>query len=312
MAEMLRQQLLDTSRGRIVTLLQGGGLTTDDIATKLRLTRSAVRVQIGAMERDGVVRKAGKRPGTTRPSHVFELTPEVEKMLSKAYIPVLTHLVDVFAASLPAQQVETLLRLTGKALANELSQRKTPAEDLKSRVAAASALMNEHLGALTHVEGNGGIVIRGTGCPLAALTGKHPGVCLAMESLVTEIVGVAVSECCERSGRPKCCFEIEGRTERGVGQPRQSGERTVGTLRSADGSLTRQHGGLGLGLSIVKHLVEAHGGTVSVEGAGENQGSTFIVRLPTVAVMADEKDADITTSASELPGPPQPVPGCRR
>jgi K+-sensing histidine kinase KdpD len=129
---------------------------------------------------------------------------------------------------------------------------------------------------------------------------------------VTEIVGVAVSECCERSGRPKCCFEIEGRTERGVGQPRQSGERTVGTLRSADGSLTRQHGGLGLGLSIVKHLVEAHGGTVSVEGAGENQGSTFIVRLPTVAVMADEKDADITTSASELPGPPQPVPGCRR
>jgi predicted ArsR family transcriptional regulator len=129
----------------------------------------------------------------------------------------LTHLVDVFAASLPAQQVETLLRLTGKALANELSQGKTPAGGLKSRVAAASELMNEHLGALTHVEGNGGIVIRGTGCPLAALTGKHPGVCLAMESLVTEIVGVAVRECCERSERPKCCFEIEGRAERASG-----------------------------------------------------------------------------------------------
>jgi DeoR family transcriptional regulator, suf operon transcriptional repressor len=214
MAEMLRQQLLDTSRGRIVTLLQGSGLTADDMATKLRLTRSAVRVQIAAMERDGVVRKAGKRRGTTRPSHVFELTPEVEKLLSKAYIPVLTHLVDVFAASLPAQQVETLLRLTGKALADELSQGKTTGGGLKPRAAAASALMNENLGALTHVEANGGIVIRGTGCPLAALTGKHPGVCLAMESLVTEIVGVAVRECCERSERPKCCFEIEGRTER--------------------------------------------------------------------------------------------------
>jgi hypothetical protein len=35
---------------------------------------------------------------------------------------------------------------------------------------------------LTHVEGNAGIVIRGTGSPLAALTGKHPGVCLAMAS----------------------------------------------------------------------------------------------------------------------------------
>jgi predicted ArsR family transcriptional regulator len=95
MAEMLRKQLLDTSRGRIVTLLQAGELTAEDIATKLGLTRSAVRIQITAMERDGVVRKVGKRPGTTRPSHLFELTPEVEQFLSKAYVPVLTHLVDV-------------------------------------------------------------------------------------------------------------------------------------------------------------------------------------------------------------------------
>src|SRR5918994_4732090 len=121
MAEMLRQQLLDTSRGRIVTLLREGGLTADDIATKLDLTRSAIRIQISAMERDGVVRKVGKRPGTTRPSHVYELAPEVEQLLSKAYIPLLTHLVDVFAQALPAQQVDTLLRTTGKGLAHDLS-----------------------------------------------------------------------------------------------------------------------------------------------------------------------------------------------
>ena len=56
-------------------------------------------------------------------------------------------------------------------------------------MAMASEMMNEQLGATTHVEGNGGYVIRGFGCPLAALTGKHPGVCLAMESLVAEVVG---------------------------------------------------------------------------------------------------------------------------
>jgi predicted ArsR family transcriptional regulator len=208
MSEMLRQQLLDTSRGRIVTLLQQSPLTADDIATRLGLTRSAIRVQITAMERDGVVRRAGKRRGTTRPSHVYELTPEVEQLLSKAYIPVLTHLVDVFAEALPGEQLETLLRRTGKGLANELSRGTQLGVALKSRVAAASAMMNAHLGALTHVEGNGGIVIRGVGCPLAALTGKHPGVCLAMESLVTEIVGVPVRECCDRADRPRCCFEI--------------------------------------------------------------------------------------------------------
>jgi predicted ArsR family transcriptional regulator len=209
MAEMLRQQLLDTSRGRIVSLLRGGTLTADDIATRLSLTRSAVRLQIAAMERDGVVRKVGTRPGTTRPSRVFELTPEVEQLLSKAYIPLLTHLVSVFAEVLPADQVEALLRRTGKGLAHELSRGKRLTGGLKSRVATASRLMNEHLGALTRVEANGGIVIQGAGCPLAALTGKHRGVCLAMESLVTEIVGVPVRECCDRADRPRCCFEIE-------------------------------------------------------------------------------------------------------
>ena len=71
-----------------------------------------------------------------------------------------------------------------------------------------SDMMNEQLGAIAHIEANGGFVIRGVGCPLAAVTGKHPGVCLAMESLVAEIVGVSVHECCDRSERPQCCFEI--------------------------------------------------------------------------------------------------------
>src|SRR5688500_14022718 len=101
MGEVLRQQLLDRSRGRIVTLLRAGGLTADDVARNLGLTSSAVRMQMTAMERDGVVRKGGKRRGTTRPSHVFELTPEVEQLLSKAYMPLLTHPVDVFAEALP-------------------------------------------------------------------------------------------------------------------------------------------------------------------------------------------------------------------
>ena len=51
-------------------------------------------------------------------------------------------------------------------------------------------------------------------------------------------------------------------------------------FRQADSSSTRQYGGLGLGLAIVRHLTELHGGTVSASSPGENGGATFTVRLP--------------------------------
>ena len=220
---MLRQQLLDTSRGRIVMILQKGGSTVDDIASQLNLTANAVRAQISAMERDGVVQRVGQRPGTTRPSHVFALTAEVEQLLSQAYLPFLTQLVRVFSNALPSEQVELLMYKLGKEWASDLPVGKPPSGTLRTRVSAASDLLNNQLGAVTHVERNGGYVIRGAACPLSALTGKHPAVCLAMESLLATIVGVDVHECCDRTERPKCCFEIkasDGPMERQPGKRR--------------------------------------------------------------------------------------------
>ena len=189
-------------------LLRQGALTADDIATKLKLTASAVRAQLTGMERDGVVQRVGQRPGATRPSQVFELTPEVEQLLSQAYVPLLTQLVGVFTRGLPTKTVKQLMREAGKELSEELCGGARPSGTLEARVRFASRMMNEQLGAVTHVEGNGGFVIRGAACPLAALTGKHPAVCLAMESFVGDVIGAATSECCDRSGRPRCCFEV--------------------------------------------------------------------------------------------------------
>ena len=73
-------------------------------------------------------------------------------------------------------------------------------------------------------------------------------------------------------------------------------------FRQAEGSITRTHGGLGLGLSIVRHLIELHGGTAEVESPGEGEGATFMVRLPLRAELAEDDPLDRTGIGMTPPG----------
>jgi signal transduction histidine kinase/CheY-like chemotaxis protein len=72
-------------------------------------------------------------------------------------------------------------------------------------------------------------------------------------------------------------------------------------FRQADQTRTRAHGGLGLGLSIVKHLIELHGGTVSAASEGPGQGARFEVRLPAVHA-APHAPREMPVAASQLEG----------
>ena len=77
-------------------------------------------------------------------------------------------------------------------------------------------------------------------------------------------------------------------------------------FRQADASSAKRTGGLGLGLALVKYLVELHGGTIEAASAGEDQGATFTVTLPVRAVatpLLEDKDAPATVrSSGELAG----------
>jgi signal transduction histidine kinase len=79
-------------------------------------------------------------------------------------------------------------------------------------------------------------------------------------------------------------------------------------FRQADSTTTRAHGGLGLGLAIVRHIVELHGGRVRVDSGGEGQGATFTVELPTAVLRAPVSPERVhPTAPTTVPFTPSPV-----
>jgi predicted ArsR family transcriptional regulator len=202
---MARLGALKGTRGRIVTLLRQSTLTANEIATRLGLTHNAIRGHLSTLQREGLVREAGWQRGASRPAVTYEIVPEAEAIFSKAYIPFVAHLVRVLRERVQQAELDEMMHLVGRRLASEWPRL---SGDLPHRVQAASALL-EDLGALNEVEQlNGGYVIRGYGCLLAAAIHGRPEVCRAIESLLAELLETPVRECCERGERPRCCFEV--------------------------------------------------------------------------------------------------------
>jgi predicted ArsR family transcriptional regulator len=182
-------------------------MTVDELAAALELTRSAVQGQLANLQQDQLVEQRGTRRGTSKPARTYAVTMQAELLFSRAYIPILTQLVHVLASRMSPGEFDSVMREVGR---GAMAERAGPrGGTLRERVARASALLNE-LGGLSEVEEEDGLyVIRSFGCPLAAATALHPEVCTALESLLSEVAGTAVTKCCDRYDRARCCFEIE-------------------------------------------------------------------------------------------------------
>src|SRR5215216_5412954 len=81
-------------------------------------------------------------------------------------------------------------------------------------------------------------------------------------------------------------------SDSGVGISKEFLPYVFDRFRQADASTTRTHGGLGLGLSIVRQLVDLHGGSVSVHSEGEGKGATFTITLPFMGVVSNQNEAE--------------------
>ena len=202
------ERFFESTRGRVVEMLRGTTGTVGELAQRLGLTDNAVRAHLLSLERDGLVRQSGVQRGFRKPHFAYELTPEAERLFPKAYDVLLNGLIAALKVRLPPAMLEEVLREVGRSLASD----EAPGEgaDLRERVERAARVLKV-LGGSPLVEGEGGrLLIRSGSCPMAAAVAEHPEVCELAEALVAEIVGAPVSERCDRSGLPKCRFEVEG------------------------------------------------------------------------------------------------------
>lgn len=204
----LDNRFFDSTRGRIVRLLRRARHTVDELAAELGLTNNAVRAHLASLERDGLVRTDGVRrgPGAGKPATIYEIDPDVEPLLSRAYVPLLNALLGSLGARLPSDQLSEVMHEVGHRLAGGHSP--LPTGDFDTRVQAAANVLVE-LGAEATVERNGDtITIRGCSCPVSAAVSERPEVCRALQTLLADLTGATVEEHCDRTGRPRCCFEL--------------------------------------------------------------------------------------------------------
>src|SRR3954471_25066924 len=99
-----------STRGQSIILLRRATRTVEELAQALGLTDNAVRAHLATLERDGLVRQAGLRRGTSKPAYAYGLTPAAERLFPKAYGTLLRMLLDVLTERLPSSAVDDALR----------------------------------------------------------------------------------------------------------------------------------------------------------------------------------------------------------
>jgi predicted ArsR family transcriptional regulator len=200
------ERFLEGTQGRLIATLRTGPRTVDELATALALTGNAVRLQLGVLERDGLVRVEGRRPSGRKPALVYGLTARADLLLSRSYLPLLRALLDAVTDRLSPGERTALLREVGRRLAASLPHAGGTRRD---RLRAAVRAI-ELLGGRVTAETRGRTTtLVGSGCPLGEVVRAHPEVCRVVETIVEETAGLRVAERCARGDRPRCSFQVE-------------------------------------------------------------------------------------------------------
>jgi predicted ArsR family transcriptional regulator len=196
-----------STRGRVLRLLGEAKRTVTELSQILRLTDNAVRAHLAALERDGLVRRAGLRRATRKPNFAYELTAAGHQFFPKFHGALLLEFLDVVRDELSQQELENLIRKTALRLVRKYLPDidKLPPEQRVVRVLDGLKLS----GLLAGVEKlENHVLVRGCSCPIGEVVVSHPELCHIAAEVIGGVLGRQVVDRCDRSAAPRCNFQI--------------------------------------------------------------------------------------------------------
>jgi predicted ArsR family transcriptional regulator len=182
---MREASFFQTTRGRIVESLKRGPRTALELSAEHGLTPQAVRQHLSRLERDSLVAEARSRRGPTKPSLVYALTPDGDRLFPQRYDVLLNAVLDEVSREGGADAVVSLFRKIGERSARKHAHR-FEGKDAGGRMTEIAKILNEQ-GVMADVERRAdGFVLREHNCPFKETAIAHPQVCTVVHTLMEQ------------------------------------------------------------------------------------------------------------------------------
>jgi predicted ArsR family transcriptional regulator len=202
--------MTSTTRREILSLIKRNGpMTVQELSRSLEITPMGVRQHLAILERDGCVQSNGVRRGQGRPSRMYSITPEGDKMFPRTYEQFATALLDDMKALEGETKVEALFEHRRKRQLEHYRTRMA-GKEFGEKVAALAQIRNEEGYLAEHAqEDKDSFVLVEHNCPIRAVAESHPQACACEMALFADALGADVARTQHiLAGAPHCRYEI--------------------------------------------------------------------------------------------------------
>lgn len=210
---MREASFFQTTRGRIVeSLKRNRARTAAELSSEQGVTPNAIRQHLSRLERDGLVLGRAQRLGPTKPTLVYSLTEEGERLFPQRYPTLLNAVLRELEDEGGTDNVARVFRNIGKRSAQRHAGR-FAGKDVAGRVAELADFLRERGVVVEHAKTADGFVLREYNCPFRDSVASHPEVCSMVHTLMEEVLPAKPRQTSSIArGDERCEFVVPERT----------------------------------------------------------------------------------------------------